>query len=277
MLPTVAIQGFEGSFHQIAARYYFGPAALTTPCATFGEVVRQVGAGTARHGLMAIENSIAGSILPNYNLLRKGDLRVTGEVYLQIRQHLMALPGQQLADIQEVHSHPMALLQCADFLSQHGPWRLVETEDTALSAQRIREGLRTGTAAVAGQLAAELFDLEILGKDIHSEKKNYTRFLVVARPENAVAVEQPNKASVYFHTTHAQGSLAQVLIRIADQGINLSKLQSFPIPAKTWHYYFHADLEFDDPAQLEAALREMKSVTEGLEVLGVYHKGVTHK
>ncbi|TGE26698.1 prephenate dehydratase [Hymenobacter metallicola] len=277
MLPTVAIQGFEGSFHQIAARHYFGTGTLTTPCATFGEVVRQVAGGVTGHGLMAIENSIAGSILPNYNLLRQADLRVTGEVYLQIRQHLMALPGQRLDDIQEVHSHPMALLQCADFLNQHGHWRLVETEDTALSAQRIREGLRAGTAAVAGKLAAELFDLEILGKDIHSEKKNYTRFLVVARPENAATVEQPNKASVYFHTTHSQGSLAQVLIRIADQGINLSKLQSFPIPAKTWHYYFHADLEFDDPAQLEAALREMKPVTEGLEVLGVYHKGTTHK
>lgn len=277
MLPTVAIQGFEGSFHQIAARHYFGPTALTTPCATFGEVVRQVSSATVSHGLMAIENSIAGSILPNYNLLRQAGLRVTGEVYLQISQHLMALPGQQLDDIREVHSHPMALLQCADFLNQHGPWRLVETEDTALSAQRIREGLRMGTAAVAGKLAAELFDLEILGKDIHSEKKNYTRFLVVDRPENTAAVEQPNKASLYFHTTHAQGSLAQVLVRIADQGINLSKLQSFPIPAKTWHYYFHADLEFDTPGQLEAALQAMKPVTEGLEVLGVYHKGVTHK
>ncbi|WP_303309701.1 prephenate dehydratase [Hymenobacter sp. BT730] len=276
MPHTIAIQGFEGSFHQIAARHYFGPAALTSPCATFGEVVRQVASGTAPYGLMAIENSIAGSILPNYNLLRQANLRVTGEVYLQIRQHLMALPGQQLADIQEVHSHPMALLQCADFLNQHGHWRLVETEDTALSAQRIQEGLRMGTAAVAGKLAAELFGLEILEKDIHSEKKNYTRFLAVVRPENATAVEQPNKASVYFHTTHAQGSLAQVLVRIAGQGINLSKLQSFPIPAKTWHYYFHADLEFDDPAQLEAALREIKPVTEGLEVLGVYHKGATH-
>lgn len=276
MPHTIAIQGFEGSFHQIAARHYFGPAAQTAPCATFGEVVRQVASGTAPYGLMAIENSIVGSILPNYNLLRQANLRVTGEVYLQIRQHLMALPGQLLADIQEVHSHPMALLQCADFLNQQGHWRLVEAEDTALSAQRIREGLRTGTAAVAGQLAAELFGLEILGKDIHSEKKNYTRFLAVARPENAALVEQPNKASVYFHTTHAQGSLAQVLVRIAGQGINLSKLQSFPIPAKTWHYYFHADLEFDDPAQLEAALREIKPVTEGLEVLGVYHKGATH-
>ncbi|ALD22169.1 prephenate dehydratase [Hymenobacter sp. DG25A] len=277
MPHTIAIQGFEGSFHQIAARHYFGPAALTAPCATFGEVVRQVASGTAPYGLMAIENSIAGSILPNYNLLRQANLRVTGEVYLQIRQHLMALPGQQLADIQEVHSHPMALLQCADFLNQHGPWRLVETEDTALSAQRIREGLRTGMAAVAGKLAAELFGLEILEKDIHSEKKNYTRFLALARPENAAPVAQSNKASVYFHTTHAQGSLAQVLVRIAGQGINLSKLQSFPIPAKTWHYYFHADLEFDDPAQLEAALREIKPVTEGLEVLGVYHRGATYK
>ncbi|TGE15076.1 prephenate dehydratase [Hymenobacter elongatus] len=276
MLPAVAIQGFEGSFHQIAARHYFGSATPTTPCATFGEVVKQVATGTSGYGVLAIENSIAGSILPNYDLLRKADLRVTGEVYLHIRQHLLALPGQRLADIQEVHSHPMALLQCADFLNQHGPWRLVETEDTALSAQRIRQGRRTGTAAVAGTLAADLFELEILAQDIHSEKQNYTRFLVVARPENAAAVAQPNKASVYFHTTHAQGSLAQVLIRIADQGINLSKLQSCPLPGRTWHYYFHADLEFEHLRQLHDALREMAPVTESLQVLGIYHKGTTH-
>ena len=170
----------------------------------------------------------------------------------------------------------MALLQCADFLTDYHHWQLVETEDTALSAQRIREQQRSGVAAVAGKLAAELYDLEILAEDIHAEKKNYTRFLVVARPENTLEVEQPNKASLYFHTSHAQGSLARVLVRIADLGINLSKLQSCPKPGSTWQYYFHADLEFDQPEQLQAALRNIAPVTEKLEVLGVYHKGTTH-
>ncbi|MBX0291791.1 prephenate dehydratase [Hymenobacter sp. HSC-4F20] len=276
MLPAVAIQGFEGSFHQIAARRYFSPEVEVVPCATFGEVVSSVVRGTAGAAVMAIENSIAGSILPNYTLLRKSGLRVIGETYLHIRQHLMALPGQQVEDITEVHSHPMALLQCADYLSQRKHWRLVETEDTALSAQRIREGLRPGVAAVAGTLASELFGLPILQADIHSEKKNYTRFLVVARPENAREVALPNKASLYFHTTHAQGSLARVLVRIAELGINLSKLQSCPKPGSTWHYYFHADLEFEQPEQLQAALQAIAPLTEGLEVLGVYHKGDTH-
>ncbi|SNR52490.1 MULTISPECIES: prephenate dehydratase [Hymenobacter] len=276
MLPTVAIQGFEGSFHQIAARHYFGPTTQTAPCATFGDVIRQVAEGQTDAAVMAIENSIAGSILPNYTLLRKSGLRVMGEVYLRIQQHLLALPGQQLTDIREVHSHPMALLQCTDFLVKQPTWRLVETEDTALSARRIREGHQTGIAAIAGQLAAELFDLDIIAPSIQTEKKNYTRFLVIAKPENALAVEQPNKASLYFHTSHAQGSLARVLVRIADLGINLSKLQSFPKPGSTWNYYFHADLEFDHPDQFEAALREMQPVTESVQVLGVYHKGTTH-
>ncbi|RYU81082.1 prephenate dehydratase [Hymenobacter persicinus] len=275
MSSSVAIQGFAGSFHELAAHHYFGSATTTRPCATFEELVRQVAGGSARHGLMAIENSIAGSILPNYTLLRKADLRITGEVYLRIRQHLLALPGQELAAIEEVHSHPMALLQCADFLGQH-PWRLVETEDTGLSAQRIRESRRNGVAAVAGTRAAELFGLDILAADIHTEKQNYTRFLVLAKPEHAPEPEQPDKASLYFHAAHRQGSLAQVLVRIADLGINLSKLQSCPRPGSTWHYTFHADLEFDDPAQLAAALTAIGPVTEKVQVLGRYRRGVTH-
>ncbi|UYZ62387.1 prephenate dehydratase [Hymenobacter weizhouensis] len=272
----IAIQGFNGSFHQLAAHRYFGPHVPTVPCATFGEVVRQVAAGGASAAVMAIENSIAGSILPNYTLLRKSGLRVVGEVYLRIRQHLLALPGQQVADIREVHSHPMALLQCADFLEQHPHWRLVETEDTALSAQRIGQQRLAGVAAVAGERAAALFGLDMLAPDIQTEQHNYTRFLVVARPENSQEVAQPNKASLYFHTAHAQGSLARVLACIAEQGINLSKLQSCPMPGSTWHYYFHADLEFDQPEQLSAALHALAPVTEGLEVLGVYQKGMTH-
>ncbi|GAA3938406.1 prephenate dehydratase [Hymenobacter algoricola] len=275
MTSSVAIQGFAGSFHDVAARHYFGPATATAPCATFGEVVRRVADGTAGHGLMAIENSIAGSILPNYTLLRNAGLRVAGEVYLHIRQHLLVLPGQPLAAIREVHSHPMALLQCADFLGQH-PWRLVETEDTALSARRIREGQLTGVAAVAGARAAELYDLEILTPDIHAEPKNYTRFLVLARPADTPEAARPDKASLCFHTAHAQGSLARVLVCIAEQGINLSKLQSCPQPGSTWHYSFHADLEFDDPARLDAALRAIEPLTENVQVLGRYRRGATH-
>lgn len=272
----IAMQGFAGSFHELAAHHYFGAHTPTLPCATFGEVVRRVADGRAAAAVMAIENSIAGSILPNYTLLRKSGLRVTGEVYLRIRQHLLAAPEQELADIREVHSHPMALLQCADFLEQHPHWRLVETEDTALSARHLAEQPRAGVAAVAGQRAAELFGLRVLAPDIQTEPHNYTRFLVVARPENAPAASRPNKASLYFQAAHRQGSLAQVLACIAGQGINLSKLQSCPLPGATWQYYFHADLEFDHPEQLSAALHDLASVTEGLEVLGVYRKGRTH-
>ena len=272
MLPIVAIQGFEGCFHQIAARRHFGPQVAVLPCATFGEVVRSVVSGAAGAAVMAIENSIAGSILPNYTLLRKAGLRVVGEVYLHIRQHLMALPGQQLLDIKEVHSHPMALLQCADYLGQYPHWKLVETEDTALSAQRIREQQRPGVAAVAGQLAAELFDLDIVAGDIHEEQHNYTRFLVLMRAEDAPLQYHPTKASLYFEAPHAIGSLARILTAVAGQGVNLSKLQSCPQPGRTWHYFFHADLEFAAPAQLDETLAALAPLTEGLQLLGAYRR-----
>ena len=278
MSSSVAIQGFAGSFHEIAARHYFGPATATVPCATFGEVVEQVAAGTVPYGLLAIENSIAGSILPNYTLLRQADLRIVGEVYLRIRQHLLALPGQQLTDIRAVHSHPMALLQCAGFLHPH-PWQLVETDDTARSARRLRDENQTGVAAVAGSRAAELFGLDILAADIHDEPRNYTRFLVLARAAaepTEPAETYSDKASLYFHCAHTRGSLAGVLAAIADAGINLSKLQSCPRPGSTWHYYFHADLEFDAPAQLDAALRALRPLTEEVQVLGRYRRGQTH-
>ncbi|GGF03193.1 prephenate dehydratase [Hymenobacter cavernae] len=276
MIPKIAIQGFEGSFHQIAARHYFGTDITFATCATFSEVVRQVTSEEVDCGLMAIENSIAGSILPNYNLLQQANLRVTGEVYLRIRQHLLMLPGQSLEDIREVHSHPMALLQCRAFLRKHLDWRLVETEDTALSAKNIRERHLAGTAAVAGSLAAELFNMDIVAEDIHSDDQNYTRFLVVERAEKAKPVANANKASLYFHTDHQQGSLARVLVRIADRGINLSKLQSYPRPGYTWQYYFHADLEFDDARQLEKVLEDIAPVTDSVRVLGVYRKGETY-
>jgi prephenate dehydratase len=277
MTHSVAIQGFAGSFHQIAAQHYFGPAlGAVRPCATFAEVGRQVAAGEASCGLMAIENSIAGSILPNYRLLQQAELRITGEVYLQIRQHLMLLPGQALHDIREVHSHPMALQQCSAFLGQYPQWRLVETEDTALSAQRIREGQLRGVAAVAGELAAGLFGLDIVAPDIHAAADNYTRFLVVERAGGAVPTETSNKSSLYFHTAHRRGALAEVLARVGAHGINLSKLQSFPRPGTPWEYYFHADLEFEQPADFHRALADLDEVAESVRVLGVYQKGRTY-
>lgn len=269
----VAIQGFQGSFHEVAARQYFGAAPALNFCATFGEVVAQVAAGRADAALMAMENSLAGSILPNYLLLERADLTITGEVYLPIHQHLLVLPGTALADVQAVHSHPMALRQCGNFLSQHPGWQLVETEDTGLSAQHLAERPTPGVAVVAGAQAAEAFGLHILAPAINDDPSNYTRFLVLARAAEASPVAQPDKASLYFYTSHAPGMLAKVLTLVASHGLNLSKLQSCPRPSQPWHYGFHADVEFDTPAQLKELLAELPAVTEELRVLGAYQRG----
>ncbi len=269
----VAIQGFQGSFHEVAARQYFGAQVGLRPCATFGEVVAQALDGRADAGLMAMENSLAGSILPNYLLLERADLLITGEVYLPIHQHLLALPGTTLADVRAVHSHPMALRQCGDFLSQHPHWQLVETEDTGLSAQLLAERGTPGVAVVAGAQAAEAFGLQLLAPAIHDDPHNYTRFLVLERAAGARPVAAADKASLYFYTSHAPGSLAQVLTRVAAHGLNLSKLQSCPRPSQPWHYGFHADVEFAEPAQLTTLLAELPAVTQELRVLGVYQRG----
>lgn len=271
----IAIQGFEGCFHQIAARHYFGKNIEPVCCLTFAEVVRSIAKGEADAGVMAIENSIAGSILPNYNLLQKSDLCVAGEIYLRIRQHLMMLPGQSPDNIREVHSHPMALLQCMDYLEKFPQWRLVETDDTALSARHIRQRKAMHIAAIASKLAAELYELDIVAPNIHTEKKNYTRFLVLQKEERLVKEASPNKSSVYFHTENSHGCLAKVLTRIAEEGVNLSKLQSFPIPGTEWRYYFHADMEFEGMEQFEKVIRRIRPLTEGLRVLGLYKKGIT--
>ena len=269
----VAIQGFQGSFHEVAARQYFGANVALGYCATFGEVVAQATDGRAEAALMAMENSLAGSILPNYLLLERHPLTITGEIYLPIHQHLLVLPGTRLADIQAVHSHPMALRQCGDYLSQHPAWQLVETEDTGLSAQLLAERRPAGVAVVAGAQAAAAFGLEVLASAINDDPHNYTRFLVLERAAEAQPVAQPDKASLYFYTSHAPGMLARVLTLIAGHGLNLSKLQSCPRPSQPWHYGFHADVEFAAPAQLAALLAELPAVTEELRVLGVYQRG----
>ena len=269
----VAIQGFEGSFHQEAARQFFGRDVGVICCSTFREVVKISGnKKESDGGLMAIENSIAGSILPNYNLLQKSNLSIIGEVYLQIRQNLLVNPGVKLEDIREVHSHPMAILQCFGFLDKYN-WKLVETEDTALSAKHIHQHRSKHIAAIASKLAADIYKLDMIAPNIHTLKNNYTRFLVL-QPDKKNEIPGANKASINFHTDHSKGSLAKVLTKIAEAGINLSKLQSFPIPGSDWKYSFHADVEFESVDEFDQMIRLIDPLTEGLKVYGVYKKGV---
>ncbi len=270
---AVAIQGYEGSFHQEAARQFFGKSVEVIPCATFREVVK-IGASKKESdgAVMAIENSIAGSILPNYNLLQKSNLRIVGEVYLQIKQNLLVNPGVRLEDIKEVHSHTMALQQCYDFLDKY-KWKLVETEDTALSAKHIHQHKSKHIAAIASKLAAELYKLDVIAPSIQTMKNNYTRFLILQREGVAPLIADANKASVNFVTDHSKGSLARVLSMIAEGGINLSKLQSFPIPGSDFKYSFHADMEFDRIDQFQKVMEAIKPSTVELKIYGVYKNG----
>ena len=268
----VAIQGYEGSFHQIVAYRCLGENIEIHPCATFREVARQVESGEADYGVMAVENSIAGSILANLGILQKDGLQAVGEYYLRIRQNLMALPDVSLEEIEEVHSHPMALLQCVDFLDAHH-WKLVETEDTALSARHIAERGIRNAAAIAGDLAAKLFGLKILAPDIHTIKNNYTRFLIL-RPAGDPVPAGSNKASLYFKTNHEHGSLMMVLREMEDSTINMTKLQSFPIPSEPWHYMFHIDMEFDTMEDYTRVVHQMEQASQELHVYGVYPRGL---
>jgi len=269
----VSIQGYEGSFHQMAARYFFGKDVQVIPCATFREVIKLASNKKEADGaVMAIENSIAGSILANYNLLQRSSLVITGEIYLQIKQNLLVNPGVKLDDIREVHSHPMAIQQCFEFLDKYD-WKLVETEDTAQSAKHVHQHKSRHVAAIASRLAAELFDLHIVAPNIHTLKNNYTRFLILNKEGHAEKTDGANKASVSFHTDHSRGSLAKVLTKIAEDGINLSKLQSFPIPDTDFKYSFHADMEFDNVHQFEKVINDIKSLTEHLKIYGVYKRG----
>ena len=274
MSTKVSIQGYEGSFHQVAAQLFFGKGVQVLPCATFRDVIKVASnKKESDGGVMAIENSIAGSILANYNLLQKSNLKIIGEIYLQIKQNLLVNPGVKLEDIREVHSHTMALQQCYDFLDKH-KWKLVETEDTALSAKHVHQHKSKHIAAIASKLAAELFQLEILAPGIQTLKNNYTRFLMLQRQDMAQPVNDANKASVNFHTDHSRGSLAKVLTKIAEGGINLSKLQSFPIPGSDFKYSFHADMEFDSISQFETVIDQIKPLTEEVKIYGVYKRGL---
>jgi len=273
--PRISIQGCEGSFHQLAAQSYFGKDVQVIPCETFRDLIKVASLqDDSEGGIMAIENSIAGSILANYNLLRKSDLRVTGELTLKIEQHLMVNPGVTLDDIHEVHSHPMALQQCLKFLDKYN-WKLVEAEDTASSAKSIHQHKSKHIAAIAGKLAAEIYKLEIIAPNIHTLKNNYTRFLILQPKDKAINIEDANKASITFFTDNSRGSLAKVLTKIADCGVALIKLQSFPIAGVEFEYGFHADIGFDTLKEFYEVMEALKPLTEEVIVFGVYKKGST--
>ncbi len=267
----VAIQGIRGSNHHEVACSYFSQNVELVECLSFEEVVDQLVSGGAEQGVMAIENSIAGSIIPNYALIYKNDLHVVGEYYLGIRHHLMALEGQDVTDLTEVRSHPMALLQCMHYLKGLSGIRLVEDVDTAETARLIREkGLR-GIAAIAPRMAAELYGLQILCEDIQTIKNNATRFIMLSREATAATDTLGiDKASLRFVTEHKRGSLATVLNVMSDCNLNLTKIQSLPIIETPWKYAFFVDVTFDDPDFFHKAESLLRIMSEDFRVLGLY-------
>lgn len=276
MNKKIAIQGFRASFHEIAAQKFFGNNIELEMCDTFKKQFNIINSGITEYAVVAIENTVAGTIIPNYALLRESNTNIIGEVYLQIQQNLMALPNQSINDIKEVHSHPMAILQCQEFFEDYPKIKLIESADTALSASWISENNLSGIGAIASVRAAEIFNLEILGEGIETNKKNFTRFLVIQRNkafDKDLKVINPNKSSICFHLAHRTGSLANVLMSLSDNKMNLTKIQSLPLIGREWEYFFHLDLEFDDYSQYLTSIDEIKPYIHELKVLGEYRQG----
>lgn len=278
---SVAIQGVRGSFHELAAVEFFaGREIRTLPCDTFDDLFRLVKNGKADYGIVAFENSVAGSILPNYELLRRSHLCITGEIYLRIIQNLIALPGQQLKDISEIQSHPMAIQQCSVFLEKMRKEgvKVVETVDTALSARVISEHMQKGIGAIASSSAASIYNLSIIKKEIEDDRQNFTRFLIISGRSNGIPVMNKengtDKAMVCFSLPHKVGSLSQVLSVLAFYQVSLTKIQSLPIVGKPWEYLFYIDLVFNDFQRYRMALDAIRPLTEGLEIIGEFRQGV---
>lgn len=274
----IVVQGFPGCFHEEAARRFFGKNRMEAiPAESFDKLAKIVKEDNGIHyGIMAIENSIAGSILQNYRILRENNFWVTGEVFLRIKHNLMVLPGQTISDLEEVMSHPMAINQCLDFFKPYPHIKLVETSDTALSAMRISDLKIKGRGAIASQTAAELYDLEVIGKGIETSKMNYTRFFIISKESEYSSIGNADKASIYLRVPDKSGCLLKVLNAISAQNINISKLQSYPVLNEMSQYYFHLDLEFDHFTQYEAVIEELKGVTIALDELGIYKKATVY-
>ncbi len=266
----ITIQGVRGAFHEIAARKYFGEHIEVVPALSFDELFdKTADPQQTDAAVVAIENSIAGSILGNYRLLINSDLTIIGEVYLRIRQNLLALPGVALDDLREVHSHPMALAQCSEFFKSRPHIRLVESSDTAESAAHIVRHRAIHIGAIASTLAAEIYGLNVLRPAIETVPQNYTRFLVVRRRNEAMMVSDANKVSLSFTLAHEPGSLAALLRQLASLGADLTKIQSVPLMGRPWEYQFIVDFK-TAPSKVRDIIEELKSLTTALHVLGIY-------
>lgn len=269
--PRVAIQGIRASFHEEAAFQFFGENIETIECNSFKQTFEALKNKEADYVVMAIENSIAGSILPNYSLLLSYAFPVVGEIYLPIQLHLMALPGVKFEDVKNVISHPIALRQCVDFFDEYPHLNVTESSDTAACAKRIRDEQLTDTVAVANALAARLYGLDVLERRIESNKRNFTRFLILTNHENAVK-RNPNKASLCFQVSNRVGALAKVLNIFTEQNLNMSKIQSMPILGKRNEYNFYVDVEWEDSKQYDAAIRQILKYTQNFNILGEYER-----
>jgi len=266
----VAIQGIHGAFHEEAsARYYKNKEIELVPCKTFSDLIESVESGEADRGIMAIENTIAGSILPNYALIEQSNLHITGEIYIRIVQNLIAKDGEKIDEIKEVYSHPMAIYQCSKFFKEYSQIRLVESFDTAISAKDIANSNEKNTAAIASSFAAKRYNLKILAESIEDNKLNYTRFFELKR-EPKQKTKKINKSSVCFSLSNKTGSLSSVLSVLAYYDINLHKIQSHPIMGKPWKYSFYVDLVFDDYKRYKQAKKAVIPLTTNFKVLGEY-------
>ena len=266
----VAIQGIKASFHEEAAFKFFGPDIETVECNSFKETFQKMKAGEADYIVMAIENSIAGSLLPNYSLLKEYNYPVIGEVYLHIQLHLMGLPGIKFEDIKNVTSHPIAIRQCGEFLDDYPQLKVTESSDTAACAKRIKDEQLKDTAAIANSLAAEMYGLEILEKRIETNKKNYTRFLILTDHEEEI--KNPNKASVSFQVKDEMGILSRILNVLVEHEINMSKIQSMPVIGKRNEFTFYIDLEWKSTGNYDAAIRKLLRLTSNFNIMGEYRK-----
>ena len=269
----IAIQGVKGCFHEQAARLFYEGQGCSSPeiveCAEFDDLYKSLSSGQAQAAVMAIENTVSGGLLPNFELLRKYDRKIKGEVFLRIQQNLMALPGQKIDDIKEVRTHYMAINQTREFFKDY-PWiRLVESEDTAKSAADVAQNNLLGVGAVASKLAARLYGLDILARSIETYKQNFTRFLILDDGLN-VDKKDVNKASWCFTLNHKPGSLAHVLTILSFYDMNLTRIQSLPIPGQEWQYFFYVDIKFEDYLRYEQALSAVRPLMEDLNILGEY-------
>ena len=277
MKRKVAIQGIAGSYHDIAAHQYFeGDEVETLPCNTFRDVISTIKKDPSILGLLAIENTIAGSLLQNHELIRESEFRIIGEYKLRISHSLVALPGTKLEEVIEVNSHPIALMQCSDFLDTIPQAKVVEKEDTAGSAQWIAENQLKGHAAICGKQAAQIYGMEVLAEGIETNKRNFTRFLAIADRWTADELQKDalkNKSSLVFSLPHTAGSLSKVLSVLSFYDMNLTKIQSLPIIGREWEYLFYINLTFADYTRYRQALDAIRPLTKDLKILGEYAEG----